>query len=60
MASMAAASEASGVPLEQVEVHKMMLGGGFGRRGAPQDYVRQAVQIAKDKYSALLWRQFFC
>jgi isoquinoline 1-oxidoreductase beta subunit len=46
-ASMAAASEASGLPLDKVEVHKMMLGGGFGRRGAPQDYVTQGVQVAK-------------
>jgi isoquinoline 1-oxidoreductase beta subunit len=46
-ASIAAASEASGLPLEKCEVHKMMLGGGFGRRGAPQDYVRQSVAIAK-------------
>jgi isoquinoline 1-oxidoreductase subunit beta len=46
-ASMAAASEAGGLPLDKVEVHKMMLGGGFGRRGAPQDYVTQGVQIAK-------------
>ncbi len=46
-ASIAAASEAAGIPLEQVEVHKTMLGGGFGRRGAPQDYVRQSVAIAR-------------
>jgi isoquinoline 1-oxidoreductase beta subunit len=46
-ASIAAASEAGGLPLEKCEVHKMMLGGGFGRRGAPQDYVRQSVAIAK-------------
>jgi isoquinoline 1-oxidoreductase beta subunit len=46
-ASIAAASEASGLPLESCEVHKAMLGGGFGRRGAPQDYVTQAVKIAK-------------
>ncbi|MGZ5572255.1 MAG: molybdopterin cofactor-binding domain-containing protein [Usitatibacter sp.] len=46
-ASIAAASEASGLPLEKCEVHKAMLGGGFGRRGAPQDYVKQAVAIAK-------------
>jgi isoquinoline 1-oxidoreductase subunit beta len=46
-ASIAAASEAAGLPLESVEVHKTMLGGGFGRRGAPQDYVRQGVAIAK-------------
>jgi isoquinoline 1-oxidoreductase beta subunit len=46
-ASIAAASEAGGLPLEKCEVHKMMVGGGFGRRGAPQDYVRQSVAIAK-------------
>jgi len=46
-ASMAAAAETAGVPLEKVEVHKMMLGGGFGRRGAPQDFVKQGVLIAK-------------
>ncbi len=46
-ASIAAASEAAGIPLEQVEVHKAMVGGGFGRRGAPQDYVRQSVAIAR-------------
>ncbi len=46
-ASMAAAAEVAGLPLERVEVHKMMLGGGFGRRGGPQDFVRQGVAIAK-------------
>ena len=46
-ASMAAAAEAADLPLEKVEVHKMMLGGGFGRRGGPQDFVRQGVAIAK-------------
>lgn len=46
-ASMAAAAEAAGLPLEKVEVHKMMLGGGFGRRGGPQDFVRQGVAIAR-------------
>ncbi|HZZ91961.1 MAG TPA: molybdopterin cofactor-binding domain-containing protein [Usitatibacter sp.] len=46
-ASIATASETSGIPLEKCEVHKMMLGGGFGRRGAAQDYVKQAVLIAK-------------
>ncbi|OGK80448.1 MAG: hypothetical protein A2X52_18460 [Candidatus Rokubacteria bacterium GWC2_70_16] len=44
---MAAAAETAGLPLEKVEVHKMMLGGGFGRRGAPQDFVRQGVAIAR-------------
>jgi isoquinoline 1-oxidoreductase beta subunit len=57
-ASMAAAAEAAGLPLEKVEVHKTMLGGGFGRRGAPQDYVRQSVAIAKQfpgKPVKLMW-----
>ena len=46
-ASLAALSEASGLPLAQCEVHRNDLGGGFGRRGGSQDYVRQAVNIAK-------------
>jgi isoquinoline 1-oxidoreductase beta subunit len=46
-ASIAAAAESAGLPLEKVEVHKTFLGGGFGRRGAPQDYVRQCVTIAR-------------
>ncbi len=46
-ASLEAAAEAAGLPVEKCDVHKMHLGGGFGRRGAPQDYVRQAVSIAK-------------
>lgn len=46
-ASIAAASEASGLPLEKVYVHKMHAGGGFGRRGPHQDYTKQAVKIAK-------------
>jgi isoquinoline 1-oxidoreductase beta subunit len=57
-ASIAAASEASGYPLESCEVHKTMLGGGFGRRGAPQDYVTQAVKIARHftgKPVKLIW-----
>jgi isoquinoline 1-oxidoreductase subunit beta len=45
--SMTTAAEVSGLPLDKIEVHKMMLGGGFGRRGAPQDFVRQGVAIAK-------------
>jgi isoquinoline 1-oxidoreductase beta subunit len=45
-ASLAAAAEAGGVKLSDVKVNKLHLGGGFGRRGQ-QDYVRQAVQIAK-------------
>jgi isoquinoline 1-oxidoreductase beta subunit len=45
-ATAAAAAEAGGVPLSRVEVHKMQLGGGFGRRGASQDFTRYAVRIA--------------
>lgn len=45
-AALAAASEASGLPAAKCEVYKMLLGGGFGRRGRT-DYVRQAVLIAK-------------
>jgi len=45
-ASLAAAADAGGVPLGKVKVNKFLLGGGFGRRGQ-QDYVRQAVLIAK-------------
>ncbi|MBK7471157.1 MAG: xanthine dehydrogenase family protein molybdopterin-binding subunit [Betaproteobacteria bacterium] len=46
-ASLAALSEQSGLPLAQCEVYKHALGGGFGRRGGAQDFVRQAVSIAK-------------
>jgi isoquinoline 1-oxidoreductase beta subunit len=46
-ASIASASETSGIPLEQTIVHKMHAGGGFGRRGGHQDYTKQAVLIAK-------------
>ncbi len=46
-ASLAALSEASGIPLPKCEVYRHDLGGGFGRRGGNQDYVRQAVAIAK-------------
>jgi len=46
-ASFAALLAASGLPAEKCDVYKINLGGGFGRRGAFQDYVTQAVQIAK-------------
>ena len=45
--SLAALSEESGLPLAKCEVYRHDLGGGFGRRGGPQDYTRQAVAIAK-------------
>src|SRR5690242_8764236 len=53
----AAVLEASGLPAEKCDVHKLMLGGGFGRRGMT-DYVRQAVIIAKEMPGTpvkLLW-----
>ncbi len=46
-AALAATADASGLPAAKCEVYKMHLGGGFGRRGAVHDYVRQAVLIAK-------------
>jgi len=46
-ASLANAAAVAGVPLENVEVHRVQLGGGFGRRGGAQDFVRQGVAIAK-------------
>ncbi len=45
-AAMAAAIESSGHPAGKVDVYKVHLGGGFGRRGR-SDYVIQAVTIAK-------------
>ncbi len=44
-AALAEAARTAGVAPEKVEVHKMMLGGGFGRRGY-QDYVRLGVKVA--------------
>jgi len=45
-AALAATAEAAGLPIEQCDVHKINLGGGFGRRGAG-DYITQAVNIAR-------------
>jgi isoquinoline 1-oxidoreductase beta subunit len=47
-ASLAALSEASGIPLAKCDVYRIDLGGGFGRRGGTQDFVHQAVAIAKE------------
>ena len=44
-AALAAVLEASELSAAKCDVHKLMLGGGFGRRGQT-DYVRQAVLIA--------------
>ena len=49
--------QASGLPPEKCDLHKVMFGGGFGRRTAP-DYVRQAVLIARQMPGTpvkLLW-----
>src|SRR5262249_3438677 len=57
-ASLAALSEASGIPLAKCEVYRVDLGGGFGRRGGTQDFVHQAVAIAKhfpDVPIKLIW-----
>ncbi len=56
-AAFAAVLEASGLPADKCDVHKQILGGGFGRRGQT-DYVRQAVAIAKQMPGTpikLLW-----
>ncbi|CAN5727059.1 molybdopterin-dependent oxidoreductase [soil metagenome] len=56
-AAFAAATEASGLPAGKVDVYKIHLGGGFGRRGMT-DYVRQAVLLAKEMpgmHVKLIW-----
>jgi len=45
--ALAAASKAAGIPIENCDVYKIRLGGGFGRRGMP-DYVTQVVMVAKE------------
>jgi isoquinoline 1-oxidoreductase beta subunit len=58
-ATAAAASETAEVPLANVEVHKVHLGGGFGRRGSFfNEATRQAITIAKalpGKPVKLMW-----
>jgi isoquinoline 1-oxidoreductase beta subunit len=57
-AALQAAAEAAGLPAAQCEVYKIHLGGGFGRRGAFHDFVRQAVAIARQMPGTpvkLLW-----
>ncbi|MGZ9810772.1 molybdopterin cofactor-binding domain-containing protein [Pseudoroseicyclus sp. H15] len=46
--ALAAASNASGLDITACRVHRINPGGGFGRRASSQDYVTQAVQIAKE------------
>jgi isoquinoline 1-oxidoreductase subunit beta len=57
-AAFAATLAASGLPADKCDVHKVHLGGGFGRRGAFHDYTTQAVLIAKQMPGTpvkLLW-----
>ncbi len=57
-AALAATAEAAGLPPARCEVHKIHLGGGFGRRGAVHDWVRQVVDLAKQMPGVpvkLLW-----
>src|SRR5277367_3846511 len=56
-AAFAATLEVSGLPADKCDVHKHLVGGGFGHRGQT-DYVRQAVAIAKQMPGTpikLLW-----
>jgi len=57
-AALQAAAEVAGLPITQCDVYKINLGGGFGRRGTMQDFVKQAVAIAKQMPGTpvkLLW-----
>ena len=57
-AALQATAQAAGLPVSQCDVHKIHLGGGFGRRGAVHDFVKQAVAIAKQlpgRPIKLLW-----
>jgi isoquinoline 1-oxidoreductase beta subunit len=57
-ASLAALAAETGLPLEKCEAWNPPLGGGFGRRGGTQDFVRQAAAIAKQfpgKPVKLIW-----
>jgi isoquinoline 1-oxidoreductase subunit beta len=55
--ALATAAIAAGVPHAKVTIHRTMLGGGFGRRAPIQEYVGQAVTIAKqfDAPVKLIW-----
>jgi isoquinoline 1-oxidoreductase beta subunit len=55
--ALATAAAAAGAPPQRVIVHKMMLGGGFGRRGMVQEFIQQAVLVARefDQPVQLIW-----
>jgi isoquinoline 1-oxidoreductase subunit beta len=56
-AALLTAALTAGVALENVVVHRTAVGGGFGRRVAVQDFVQEAVLIAKEvgRPVQLLW-----
>lgn len=45
-ASILAAAQASGLPVEKIQIHKMHAGGAFDRRVIHQEFTEQAVKIA--------------
>ena len=56
--ALAATIAASGHDASKCDVHKVHLGGGFGRRGATHDWVTQVVEIAKKfpgRHVKLIW-----
>src|SRR6516225_9527550 len=57
--SMNAAAQALGIPPGNIVLHPTMVGGGFGRRGGPQDFVTFAALVAKDVGAPVkvLWRR---
>jgi len=46
--ALATAAIAAGVSDDKVKINRMLLGGGFGRRGSIQEFIRQAVLIARE------------
>ena len=56
--ALAATIAASGHDASKCDVHKVHLGGGFGRRGATHDWVTQVVEIARKfpgRHVKLIW-----
>lgn len=47
-ADLAATSETCGLPIPQCEVHRLHLGGGFGRRASSHDFTTIAVKLAME------------
>ena len=45
--ALTALATAAGLPVEKCDIHRLLLGGGFGRRAVSHDYVQQAALIAK-------------